>query len=72
MDKSDVFAIGMILLEFCSLLPSSDCYDPESYSIIDSVIQERLDKISEIYNPLVSDCIDLMLQYEVGKRISPQ
>lgn len=38
MNKSDVFAIGMILLETCSLQPSSECYDEESYNIIDSGI----------------------------------
>jgi hypothetical protein len=36
MSKSDVFAIGMILLEVCSLQPSSECYDEESYNIVDS------------------------------------
>jgi hypothetical protein len=39
MDKSDVFAIGMIMLEFCTLMPSSECYDPETYSIVDATIQ---------------------------------
>jgi hypothetical protein len=36
MSKSDVFAIGMILLEVCSLQPSSECYDEESYNIVDA------------------------------------
>lgn len=36
MDKSDVFAIGMLLLETCTLQPSAECYDEESYNIIDS------------------------------------
>jgi hypothetical protein len=36
MNKSDVFAIGMILLEICSLQPSSECFDEESYNIVDS------------------------------------
>jgi hypothetical protein len=34
-------------------------------------IQKRLDKTTQLYNPLIADCIDLMLQYEVNKRISP-
>jgi hypothetical protein len=36
MSKSDVFAIGMIILEVCALQPSSECYDEESYNIVDS------------------------------------
>lgn len=70
-NKSDVFAIGMILLEFCTLTPSSECYDPETYSIVDSIINERVEKTRSLYNPLIADCIDLMLQYEVDKRIPP-
>lgn len=63
MDKSDVFAIGMILLQFCTLLPSSECYDPENYNIIDEIINERIEKTRNLYNPLIADCIDIMLQY---------
>ena len=33
--KADVFAIGMIVLEFCTLLPSAECFDEESYSLVD-------------------------------------
>lgn len=36
MGKADVFSVGMILLEICSLQPSSECYDEESYNIVDS------------------------------------
>jgi hypothetical protein len=36
MSKSDIFAIGMIILEVCTLQPSSECYDEESYNIVDS------------------------------------
>lgn len=42
MDKGDIFAIGMILLEFCTLQPSSECYDEENYSIVDSSISLNL------------------------------
>ena len=41
--KSDVFSLGMTLLEFCSLKPSCEVYDQDNYDIIDSLIQERLD-----------------------------
>lgn len=33
--RADVFSFGMTLLEFCSLKPSSECYDQDNYDIID-------------------------------------
>ena len=33
--KADIFAIGMIALEFCTLQPSAECYDEENYSLVD-------------------------------------
>lgn len=33
--KADIFAVGMIALEFCSLQPSAECYDEENYSLVD-------------------------------------
>jgi hypothetical protein len=38
MVKSDVFAIGMILLEVCSLSPSENCYNKPEYKIFEKVI----------------------------------
>lgn len=35
MYKADIFAIGMIVLEFCTLEPSAECYDEETYSLVD-------------------------------------
>lgn len=78
MNKADLFAIGMILLEVCSLQQSSECYDEETYSIVDpsknliiSVIKERLAKVAKIYTPNMAECIKLMLEYEVNQRIDP-
>ena len=71
MEKGDVFAIGMIMLEFCSLEPSSECYDPETYNILDEIVQERLFKISKIYNPLLAQCFGMMLQGDVNQRPGP-
>ena len=51
MNKSDIFAIGMIILEVCTLQPSSECYDEESYNIVDHIIQERIGKTSKVYTP---------------------
>lgn len=33
--KPDVFSFGMVMLECCSLKSSSQCYDPESYGIVE-------------------------------------
>lgn len=33
--KADIFAIGMMVLEFCTLQPSAECYDEENYSLVD-------------------------------------
>ena len=35
LSRADMFSLGMILLEFCSLHPSSECYDQNNYEIID-------------------------------------
>lgn len=36
-----------------------------------SVITERLEKVSKVYTPAMAECISLMLEYEVEKRIDP-
>ena len=40
--KSIVFEVGMLMLQVCTLQPSSTCYDPATYDILDSVISDRL------------------------------
>lgn len=42
LDKSNVFNLGLLLLETCTLLPSYECYDEETCDILDEVITERL------------------------------
>jgi hypothetical protein len=42
LEKSNVFTLGMVLLEVCTLLPSEECYDSENYDILDSMINERV------------------------------
>lgn len=61
----------MVLLEFCSLEPSSECYDEETYHLIEERIRERIFKCSQIYHPLISHALDMMLQLEPSKRIPP-
>jgi uncharacterized protein YqeY len=40
----------MILLEFCTLKPSAECYDEENYNILDSVIKQRIESVKDIYS----------------------
>jgi hypothetical protein len=32
--KSDVFALGILMIEVCTLKNSSELYDPENYDIL--------------------------------------
>jgi hypothetical protein len=64
------------MLEFCSLKPSCEIYDSDNYDIIDScnymsktVIQERLQSISQKYSHKIVEVIRVMLEYEVSLRI---
>lgn len=41
-DKSNVFFLGMLLLEVTTLLPAHECYDIETCDILDEVITERI------------------------------
>jgi hypothetical protein len=38
LEKSNVFSLGMMLLEAVTLLPSAECYDPSNFDILDSAI----------------------------------
>lgn len=60
----------MVMLEFCTLKPSCECYDQDNYDIIDDSkrwghleIQERLQMIRQSYNPKVEEVVAVMLEY---------
>ena len=38
LEVANVFTLGMILLEVTTLLPSSECYDPVNFDILDDVV----------------------------------
>jgi serine/threonine protein kinase len=38
LQKSDLFALGILLIEVCTLKSSSELYDPETYNILDGGI----------------------------------
>ena len=59
----------MILLEVCTLLPSSECYDLDNYDILDSVIAQRLAIVEEHYSEKVARIIGNMLDYDYTERM---
>ena len=40
--KSNVFALGMLMLEVCTLKPSRECYDAQTYELLNPVISSRI------------------------------
>jgi serine/threonine protein kinase len=56
-DRSNVFTLGMILLEALTLLPSKDCYDGDSYDILDEMVTSRLDTVREFYPEFLTKLI---------------
>jgi hypothetical protein len=47
--KSNVFSLGLLLLEVCTLKAPSECYDLGSYTILDEVVTARIEEIEELY-----------------------
>lgn len=48
--KSNMFLLGMIMLECGSLKPAAYCYDEQNLDILDKEIKDRLKIISEFYS----------------------
>ena len=61
----------MVMLEFCSLEPSAECYDEETYQILENKIQQRIFKCSKIYHPLITHALNMMLEFDHNSRVSP-
>lgn len=72
LSRSNVFMLGMILLEVCTLKPSSECYDDDNFDIFDKVIQERLDLVRQLYPLKLVQLLALMLEYDYTKRLNAQ
>jgi hypothetical protein len=64
---SDVFALGMCILESACLRSSTECYD-RSYSIIGSSIRERIAFIKEFYTVEFCNLVASMLEFDIRKR----
>ena len=62
--KSDVFSIGMVLLEAGTLLSSNDCYFYDKLMLIDMEIKLRLEIFSGRYSQILTETIRKLIQYE--------
>ncbi|KRX08432.1 Protein kinase-like domain [Pseudocohnilembus persalinus] len=67
LNKSDIFALGFVLLEAASLQRMQLCYD-HKYSIIDTVVQQRIQQIQEFYSPQFIYVIQQMINYDYTQR----
>lgn len=65
--KSDVFALGMTLLEAASLQKSAECYD-QNYSILAPVVQKRLEFVNNYYSAELTKYLNYMLEFEEQRR----
>ena len=48
--KSNVFVLGLIMLECACLQPSLECYERDTLDILDKVIRERLEMCRQFYS----------------------
>jgi serine/threonine protein kinase len=69
--KSDVFALGMVLLETATLEDSEPCYDFYQFSVARETIDARLEKIKEIYSKNLYHMINYMLKEDWKERPTP-
>lgn len=69
-DKSNVFYLGILLLEATTLLPAYECYDIESCDILDEVISERIELIKEYYSEEIASIVANLLDYDYVERVT--
>jgi hypothetical protein len=65
-----VFALGLLLMEVCTLKSPAECYDLTSYSILDEVITARIEEIEEIYSRKIVSIVANMLDYDFEERMN--
>ena len=69
LNKSNVFVFGMIVLEACTMLPSSQCFDESTYDIFNSLITDRLELVEEHYGSKLASIIANMIDYDYSERM---
>lgn len=53
-------------------MPSKECYDPSTYDIYNTIIEERLEIIEGHYNEKIARIIGNMLDYDYTERMNPK
>ena len=51
-------------------MPSEDCYDTETYDILDAVINERVLLVEEYYGERMAKIVANMLDYDYTERMN--
>ena len=69
--RSNIFTLGMILLEAATLRPSSLCYEQSSLDILDREVQDRLMMVEKFYPPMFRKILEKMLCYDYEQRMNP-
>lgn len=60
------------MLEVCTLRDSKDCFDLETYDILDQVVNERIEEVEQRYSDKVARFIANMLDYDFEERMDPK
>jgi serine/threonine protein kinase len=59
--KSDIYSLGMTMLETCTLVSAKSCYDWSSFQINKYSIEDLLRRAGQIYSPFLVKLISDML-----------
>lgn len=70
--RSNIFTLGMIMLEAATLQSSNDCYEEGSLDILDRVVKDRLRMVEQFYPLFFKDILSNMLCYDYEERKSSQ
>jgi len=68
--KSDVYSLGMTMIEVCCLFTSRSCYDYGNYKIQKNIIEELLARARSRYSSFLVNLIREMLNDEERDRPS--
>jgi hypothetical protein len=66
--KSDVFTLGMIMLEAGLLAPQDECYRDECSKIHNETVNYNLEKFGQAYSSELRSMLELMLEYNEAER----
>lgn len=70
--RSNLFILGMILLECGSLRPAAECYDGENLDILDKEIKQRIAMMERFYGGsgnLLVRYVRMMVEYDYTERM---